>query len=78
MKKKAIILAIIMTLTLTACGGVGVKEEGIEETNAVAQANKKESSKENKMIGGEEIGDGIIYLVNESGNKEDGKIVSVQ
>ena len=72
MKKKLLILGLItaLSLSITACGNDTKKEEKKDDTKTTETIEENEV-KENKLIGGEEIGTGKVNLVNESGSSED-------
>lgn len=73
---KKLLLLISLIATLTACGGTQETTEN-KETTTVKEV-KEETKEDNKMIGGEEKGDGTFYIENPSGTSEDGNILWVQ
>lgn len=70
MKKLITVLLIgIASLSLIACGGESPAEAPAEKTEEVAEESGL------AFDGQKEVGEGTIYLINESGTTEDGNVI---
>lgn len=79
MKKLALVL--MLALFMTACSKEQATTEAEQTTEVatteVATEVTTETPKEAGMIGGEEKGEGILYIENESGTSENGNILYI-
>ena len=73
MKKTILFLVVSLSLGLVACNTAEKKNETAIENLKIA-----EEAKGQNMIGGEVIGEGEVYLVNQSGTTEDDNILYIK
>lgn len=80
MKKKILALLIVMTVILSACGQNKQSAESAQSTSNVESSTEvsiEEVSEQKNMIGGEEKGEGLVYIINSSGDSRDGNVITV-
>ncbi len=77
MKKLLLILGLSLILTACASNEAPAEESKKVETKTESEAVEKDKKEESKLIGGQETGEGTIYLINESGDTKEGTPIKI-